>query len=707
MRFFSPKHAPQIHDGTSTGTTSQYSEYTVLIIEGPTAMSGRDEEEEAEKGQKSPSNDAEGDATKTATSRHSVTKPTCQVCYGELNKNRPRGIVPCDHNEICGLCHLRLRYLHNDTKCPICKTSNEHVVVDTRQTKNNKCCFADYPVWGNDLGDQFVFEETSGMFFEKPYYESSIQNLFAYTCTCRGCDFVGDALRPLQDHLRKTHRLTLCHLCLEHKRDFCAKLPRFNPSGLTKHMGQQHQTCQFCKETFYDIQLLYSHLDRQHYKCHVCGDENLKYFDNYSTLEQHFDRKHFLCTDPMCRAARFVVFDNELDYRAHRRDVHGENNNTKLQIAFRVGRHVDDIDQNNNNSGDPESFTPPRLHPQHVQRTEELRARAAELRQQQQQEGELDTEQSFPSLNNNTNNNNDEGEARVKVGWTSDETRQRLTTNSVVTAEAFPALPTAVPSNAQRLRPNQKQPKLQAARDWKQTASKRSNVASLVSSTHNLKLQKSQFPALGGGSLTGTQYKSAQTYAQQQRPPNASSFPPLQATSRAPTAARAPTASYSQTVPSFQSPNTFPSLPTASRPTQRYTAAEALGKSRKPPPSSSWTSSNPPAMTTTASLDDLKMVLGNSKYKTLKKLTREFANRELTAVNYIDLSKSLFVEDDAFWKFMPQLIDSTPSQYKSQAHQYLQEMQQQAQALHSGAKTSSKPKSSQRKELQQLAFGSR
>ncbi|KAK1741115.1 hypothetical protein QTG54_008367 [Skeletonema marinoi] len=41
-------------------------------------------------------------------------------------------------------------------------------------------------------------------------------------------------------------------------------------------------------------------------------------------LEKHFDRDHFMCHDAQCLAARFVVFENEIDLRAHEQGVHGQ-----------------------------------------------------------------------------------------------------------------------------------------------------------------------------------------------------------------------------------------------------------------------------------------------------------------------------------------------------------------------------------------------
>ena len=167
----------------------------------------------------------------------------CLVCYSDLVTLR--GKTPCDHNDICGVCHLRLRHLHDDKKCPICKTTNATVIVDDKSGGKK---FSDYPMWGDEIGSNFTFRQDVGMFFTTHYYQSEILPLFGHTC--HTCDFdpavaiipapaatdvksnnnrqkkPPTPLRALQDHLRATHRLAMCQLCIDHKRDVVARLKR-------------------------------------------------------------------------------------------------------------------------------------------------------------------------------------------------------------------------------------------------------------------------------------------------------------------------------------------------------------------------------------------------------------------------------------------------------------------------------------------------
>jgi len=444
----------------------------------------------------------------------------CLVCYSDLHHT---GILPCNHNEICGVCHLRLRHLHGNKKCPICKEEHEKIISDVPGKK-----FDEYPMWGEDLGSNYIFKKKVGMFFPTDYYASVVEPLFGYPCRQPGCDYDGKVpdvniyeqmqqetegddnentnnntnnnnqkknkskkpptqLRALQDHLRIKHRLTCCQLCIDHKRDFVALLPRLAPHQLKKHLTkgdgpgsgfEGHPVCEFCRpKRFYDLTHLHIHLQKEHYKCHVCEKRGLQnqFFRNYQSLEKHFDRSHFLCHDVQCLQARFVVFDNEIDLQAHERQVHGGTTagSSKIQLEFRTRRTGYDgsgveaqrqevpSEEDFNYGLQGEAFVPdalpqsdgPTLHPLHLQRTAEFRAQSAQIRQQQEQESQGNA---FPTLQAATAGTGGteagEGQQALNIGWTAGTTAQRVAVRKKnageVTESDFPALPSSGPKNA-------------------------------------------------------------------------------------------------------------------------------------------------------------------------------------------------------------------------------------------------------------------
>lgn len=167
----------------------------------------------------------------------------CLICYDTLEH---KTLQPCNHNDICPVCTLRLRLLHKDKQCPICKQEHEQVIVEEVAHQQHQT-FAEYPIWGNELGSDFLYKESVGMFFrsQQDYFANVIQPLLGFSCpecdSYKGKHEIADAnkksaLRGLQDHLRNVHRLQLCNLCVDNNRDFVTQLPRFTASQIHTHL---------------------------------------------------------------------------------------------------------------------------------------------------------------------------------------------------------------------------------------------------------------------------------------------------------------------------------------------------------------------------------------------------------------------------------------------------------------------------------------
>jgi len=473
----------------------------------------------------------------------------------------------------------------------MCKQENQQIITDS--IENAKEDFEDYPLWGNELGSDFFFREDVGIFFPSSYYEAEILPLFGYHCgVCQKFDGITDTsdtveeesgknksnrsrrkkkkspLKSLQDHLRVEHRLALCQLCVEFKRDFVSRLPRLYPTQLKTHLTKGdgegsgfkgHPLCEFCRpKRFYDLTQLHMHLQREHYKCHVCDKQGLanQYFRNYDSLEKHFDKRHFLCKDPQCLAARFMVFENEIDLRAHELSVHGgtSSGSTKIQLEFRIRREgyggegyedqtipsEDDFQY----GLDGQAFVPEALpnangpnqetsDPLHFRRTEEMRAQAAEMRAAAE---EGSKEEAFPTLREGRGENN-----MLRMGWTSNN---RITRKKPSLAEEFPTLPsnsttrkTKGATSKLRATQNRQFSAMQSAASMPSTSNwnagnqaigaptpTRARMNSFNTNTPALKVNRqsdlasSNFPGLGRASKTRASYPSVASM-----PPRASS----------------------------------------------------------------------------------------------------------------------------------------------------------------------------------------
>jgi E3 ubiquitin-protein ligase ZNF598 len=526
----------------------------------------------------------------------------------------------------------------------MCKQENDQLIVDH---VGDKRLFEEYPLWGNELGSNFVYRDDVGMFFPKEYYESEIIQLFNYHCgicnSYQGLNTENQVamedkrtsnnqrndkntsslpLAGLQEHLRRKHQRTLCELCVENKRDFVALLPRFNPNQLKNHMAKGdsletgfrgHPMCEFCKpKRFYDITHLHIHLQKDHYKCFVCEKQGLfdQYYRDYDALEKHFDRKHFLCQDPQCRAAHFVVFENEIDLRAHEIDVHGRSStgSTKIKLEFRVRREgysgagyenqTVPTDDDFQFGVDGEAFVPEGLpqssqgineetsHPLHYQRTSELRAQAATIRAALQINSE---DEAFPSLGSSNTSDS------IRMGWADPQLRERLTRSGITadSPEQFPALPSAPkvskkvqisklrPNNSISSRPNSVSMTAsngnnsgnwasQAARTPAQGTQRTMNSTRPTSANTGIDMKSQNFPSLAAPRQVRSSYPTQSVNYGSQQVKNFTSdtldFPSLSAKTPAPVrpTTNSQSAAKKQIVKNQQIPtqNDFPSLPT-------------------------------------------------------------------------------------------------------------------------------------------------
>lgn len=672
-----------------------------------------------------------------------------------------------------------MRYLHSDRKCPVCKATNETLIVDVDspavvstdaddgEAVHHKR-FGDYRLWGNDLGGGFVYRDDVGMHFPNELHERDVVPLLGYGCGMPNCEFDnwGDSyvderegrchgkdeqqrqqqqqrgtkkrlagLKALKAHLRADHGYALCDLCVTNKRDFVSKLARYTPRGLKSHQSRGdgdlsgftgHPLCEFCKPLrFYDIVALHEHLNREHYKCHICdklGKRN-QFFKDYPRLERHFDREHFLCHDPQCVAARFVVFENEIDLRAHESSVHGTgrgDGGTKIKLEFRVRREGEREFANQSvPTGDDfgfglngEAFVPEALpderaattalrqanepvisHPAHAARTAELRAHAAMVRERDgasataaSGHGDRGSDEAFPALAG-------ESSSGMLVGWTADGARTaaggagglRKTPVGAVTQEEFPSLGPATSAD-RRYDIVGGRPGARGKKKAHAPVANFSSVASRPTATPFFGtpsaaansvpgMTRNNYPSLGGastapnmnannfpslGGSTGTA-SSGNPYA------------PVQAHARKLNAGRAPGSALSNA--------DFPPPPSS----KKATGVKAAFAPKKPPPMDNVLQFPPPSTTTTLqqssnnrqsaqtaeslkagkeTVDSLKQILGSVRYKKLKSLTKDFAIDSITPDAYVEEAASLFdkgLGDVAFWDHIPLLIRDMPN----------------------------------------------
>ncbi|KAF0690439.1 Aste57867_18171 [Aphanomyces stellatus] len=273
--------------------------------------------------------------------RASSASNTCVVCCLSIdNKTRFQTIGPCNHVGCCSVCALRMRQLLKSKQCIMCKAEMERVICITEETQT----FEGFQDWGDNIGPNHVFDEASGIFFVKENIKT-VQAMRNLTCGARNCPDKSSFpnIKALKQHTNQKHGLTYCDICLDHKHVFLQEQELYTAAGLKKHKTagnpdegfNGHPKCDFCQNRFYGNTELYDHLRKNHFECEIClhayGIEN-RYYKDYNDMENHFRSDHFLCEEPQCLAAKFVVFKNHIEFQAHM---------TKIHPNVRVSRKID------------------------------------------------------------------------------------------------------------------------------------------------------------------------------------------------------------------------------------------------------------------------------------------------------------------------------------------------------------------------------
>jgi hypothetical protein len=346
----------------------------------------------------------------------------------------------------------------------------------------------------------------------------------------------------------------------------------------------------------------------------------------------------------------------------------------------------DALEENANTQGAPNEET---SHPLHLQRTNELRAHAAEIRTRRQLQ---EAPEAFPSLQGSSNT---AATAALRVGWSSGASSSIGRRNEMA-AENFPSLPSTTSTFKNSTRAKLKSTNRggggggvsgnrtfaamqsaarQPSSGWSSgggttttaavaaPAAASSSFPSLSSSTiptstnaasrvgnRESNLTQDNFPSLGGTSSSTPRYVAAENLARERK-----------------------------AAPSFSSTTDFPPPPSSTKPAAaRSIRQELLAPPTKPPPAVDNILDFPPPPSTHVTVDEIKATLGSQKYKELKRLTKEFAADSIAPDAYVDHAASLFEQgyaDVNFWSFLPSLLQSCPNTMSAnRAQEYMEQL---------------------------------
>ncbi|MCJ1454279.1 hypothetical protein MMC28_004631 [Mycoblastus sanguinarius] len=272
-----------------------------------------------------------------------VEAEVCFICASPVVHN---SVAPCNHRT-CHICALRLRALYKTRACAHCRTDAKFVIFTDDATKRYEG-FVD--------ADFQETDEVLGIKYEQKDIHADTVLLLRYNCPDHDCDIACWGWPDLHRHVKDVHRKVLCDLCTRNKKVFTHEHELFTQQELRKHekFGDDnpgavdqsgfkgHPECGFCRQRFYGDDELYVHCREKHEKCHICDRRNparqQQYYVDYNSLEQHFRSDHFLCADQECMDKKFVVFESEMDLKAHQLEAHP---NGLTKDARRDARRVD------------------------------------------------------------------------------------------------------------------------------------------------------------------------------------------------------------------------------------------------------------------------------------------------------------------------------------------------------------------------------
>lgn len=98
------------------------------------------------------------------------------------------------------------------------------------------------------------------------------------------------------------------------------------PGAIDQSGFKGHPECGFCRQRFYGDDELYTHCRDKHERCHICdrraSHRQQQYYIDYNALEVHFQKDHYVCLDQECLDKKFVVFESQMDLKAHQIEAH-------------------------------------------------------------------------------------------------------------------------------------------------------------------------------------------------------------------------------------------------------------------------------------------------------------------------------------------------------------------------------------------------
>ena len=252
-------------------------------------------------------------------------RSVCFICAAE----HPNlwSISECSHR-VCSICSLRLRLLYKTCKCSWCKVESERIILVRARLGSDG---SDHTKTFDELWNKDLPREGNMYFADDRVRKEALDVLKLYcpvtSCSMKKKEWLDQ--QELKKHVRKTHNLLFCDICLANKKSFPFEYRTFTQSELLSHQKAKdgHPPCSLCGTLFYSTDELTEHNRDKHENCFICQRTfgKMVLYRDYFELEKHFRTEHFPCLEPVCLELKFVVFADDWELKAHMAEMHLSN----------------------------------------------------------------------------------------------------------------------------------------------------------------------------------------------------------------------------------------------------------------------------------------------------------------------------------------------------------------------------------------------
>ena len=231
----------------------------------------------------------------------------------------------CNHEVSCLYCTLKCRSFYNDKRCPLCNIILNEVFIFPISEKHNfeELNKNDKSIYFQD--DDF---ENNGVYYIDISSKEESLKLKAFKCPINIClSEPFENFNQLNKHLNENHMKYYCNICLKDGKKFLSEQLIFSKEELKNHIkfGSYkndifpHPKCPFCKDLYFNDELLFKHMSQLHFLCEICKNKEKKiiFYSVLPNLVQHNKIKHYCCPYKECVNDLYVSFGTEKEFTGH------------------------------------------------------------------------------------------------------------------------------------------------------------------------------------------------------------------------------------------------------------------------------------------------------------------------------------------------------------------------------------------------------